>query len=90
MPRDRLECGNGYVNNDIARYEGYYASVFYSYLAALGYEITVEDSSGAGRLDMAVRTGGQVYLGRRLTACQPPQQRMGVSRRIRTLTSPSG
>ena len=52
-----------HVNNDIARYEGYYASVFYSYFAAaLGYEITVEDSSGAGRLDMAVRAGGQVYL----------------------------
>ncbi len=51
-----------YVNNDIARYEGYYASVFYSYFAALGHEITVEDSSGAGRLDMAVRAGGRVYL----------------------------
>ena len=51
-----------HVNNDIARYEGYYASVFYSYFAALGYEITVEESSAAGRLDMAVRTGGHVYL----------------------------
>ena len=51
-----------YVNNDVANYEGYYASVFYSYFAALGYEITVEDSSSAGRLDMAVRAGGQVYL----------------------------
>ena len=49
-------------NNDIARYEGYYASVFYSYFAALGYEITVEDSSSSGRLDMAVLAGGQVYL----------------------------
>ncbi len=36
--------------------------VFYSYFAALGYEITVEDSSSHGRLDMAVRTGGHVYL----------------------------
>ena len=51
-----------HVNNDIARYEGYYASVFYSYFAALGYEITVEESSAAGRLDMAVRAGGRVYL----------------------------
>ena len=51
-----------YVNNDVADYEGYYASVFYSYFAALGYEITVEDSSSNGRLDMAVRAGGQVYL----------------------------
>ena len=51
-----------YTNNDIARYEGYYASVFYSYFAALGYEIAVEESSSHGRLDMAVRTGGHVYL----------------------------
>ncbi len=51
-----------YTNNDIARYEGFYASVCYSYFAALGHEITVEDSSSHGRLDMAVRTGGHVYL----------------------------
>ena len=50
------------TNNDIARYEGYYASVFYSYFAALGYEIAVEESSSNGRLDMAVRTAGHVYL----------------------------
>ena len=51
-----------YTNNDIANYEGLYASVFYSYFAALGYEIVVEESSSHGRLDMAVRAGGQVYL----------------------------
>ena len=51
-----------YTNNAIAEYEGFYASVFYSYFAALGYEITVEESSSHGRLDMAVRTGGHVYL----------------------------
>ena len=51
-----------HTNNDIAQYEGYYASVFYSYFAALGYEIAVEESSSHGRLDMAVRTGGHVYL----------------------------
>ena len=51
-----------YTNNDIARYEGYYASVFYSYFAALGLDITVEDSSSHGRLDMAVLFNDQVYL----------------------------
>ena len=51
-----------YNNNDIARYEGYYASVFYSYFAALGLDITVEDSSSHGRLDMAVRFNGHIYL----------------------------
>ena len=33
----------------------------YSY-AALGYEIAVEESSSQGRLDMAVHTGGHVFL----------------------------
>ena len=51
-----------YTNNDIADYEGFYASVFYSYFAALGLDVTVEDSSSHGRLDMAVRFNGNVYL----------------------------
>ena len=51
-----------HTNNDIADYEGYYASVFYSYFASLGLAIAVEDSSQAGRLDMAVLFNGNVYL----------------------------
>ena len=51
-----------YNNNDIAQYEGYYASVFYSYFAGLGLDIAVEDSSSHGRLDMAVLFNGCVYL----------------------------
>ena len=51
-----------HTRNEIARYEGYYASVFYSYFAGLGLEVTVEDSGSGGRLDMAVRAGGRVYL----------------------------
>ena len=51
-----------YTNNDIARYEGYCASVFYSYFASLGLDVTVEDSTSHGRLDMAVRFNGNVYL----------------------------
>ena len=51
-----------YTNNSMSDYEGYYASVFYSYFAALGYEIAVEESSSRGRLDMAVHAGGHIYL----------------------------
>ena len=51
-----------YTRNAIARYEGYYASVFYSYFAALGLDVTVEDSTSHGRADMAVRFGDNVYL----------------------------
>ena len=48
--------------NDIARYEGWYASVFYSHFAALGLDVVVEEGSSRGRLDMAVRFNAQVYL----------------------------
>jgi len=51
-----------YRNNPIARYEGYYASVFYAYFASLGLDLTPEEGSNAGRLDLALRFNGQVYL----------------------------
>jgi hypothetical protein len=51
-----------YRRNPIAQYEGYYASVFYAYFAALGLDLRAEESSNAGRLDLAVRFPGQVYL----------------------------
>ena len=52
-----------HTNNDVARFEAYYASVFYAYFASvLGSAVTVEDSGSRGRADMAVRTGGRVYL----------------------------
>ncbi len=51
-----------YTNNDIADYEGFYASVFYSYFAALGLDVVVEESTSRGRLDMAVRFEGRVYV----------------------------
>jgi hypothetical protein len=51
-----------YRNNPIAQYEGYYASVFYAYFAALGLDLTLEDSSNQGRLDMALKFDDHVYL----------------------------
>ena len=51
-----------HTKNEIARYEGYYASVFYCSFAALGLDVTVEDSSSHGRLDLAVRFNDNVYL----------------------------
>ena len=53
---------NWHVNNDIARFEGYYASVFYSHFAAAGLDVRVEDATSRGRIDMAVRFRGSVYL----------------------------
>ena len=57
-----------YTKNRIADYEGYYASVFYSWFAASGLDVRVEESASRkrldsrGRLDMAVLFNGEVYL----------------------------
>ncbi len=51
-----------YTNNSIAEYEGYYASVFYAFFASLGLDLRVEESSNAGRLDMAVRLGNRALI----------------------------
>ena len=47
-----------HTSNNIADYEGYYASVFYALFAAQDFEVVVEDSSSHGRLDMAVLYAG--------------------------------
>ncbi|MBK5930297.1 ATP-binding protein [Halochromatium salexigens] len=49
-------------NNPIARYEGYYASVFYSHFAALGLDLVPEDASHHGRLDLRLRFNGAIWL----------------------------
>jgi len=48
--------------NDLARFEGFYASVFYSHLAALGLDLVPEDASHHGRLDLRLRFNGQLWL----------------------------
>jgi len=49
-------------NNPIARYEGYYASVFYSHIAALGLDLTPEDASNHGRIDLTLKFNERVWL----------------------------
>ncbi len=53
-----------HTNTNMARFEGYFASVFYAHFAAaLGSAtITVEDSSSRGRADLTVRLAERVYI----------------------------
>ena len=51
-----------HTRNDIRDYEGYYASVVYSYFAAQGLDLVAEDSASGGRADMTVRCNGGIYL----------------------------
>ncbi len=48
--------------NDLARFEGFYASVFYSHLAALGLDLAAEDAGSHGRLDLRLRFNGRLWL----------------------------
>ncbi len=51
-----------YRKSEIQNYEGFYASVFYAYFAALGVDVIVEDATSQGRLDMAVLFEDRCYL----------------------------
>ncbi len=51
-----------YRKNELAGYEGYYASVVYCYFAALGVDLIPEDTTSHGRIDLTVRHRGRVWL----------------------------
>ena len=51
-----------HTKNNIADYEGYYASVFYALFAAQDFDVIAEDSTSHGRLDMTVLFHKQAYL----------------------------
>ena len=51
-----------YRKNQIAKYEGYYASVFYCYFTALGLDVTAEDTTNHGRIDLTVKLERRVFI----------------------------
>jgi hypothetical protein len=50
------------VKNNIAEYEGYYCSVFYSFFAALGLTIKPEDLTNKGRIDFTVIMEKAIFI----------------------------
>ena len=53
---------NSYVKNNISSFEGYYASVFYVYIASLGLKIIAEDVTNRGRIDFTVFVKDKIYI----------------------------
>ena len=53
---------NLFTKNKMYKYEGYYVSVFYSYLKALGLEIIGEDVTNKGRIDITVILPKIIYI----------------------------
>ena len=49
-------------NNLIANYEGYWASVLFSYFASIGFDIVLEDITHQGRIDMTVTFQDHIYI----------------------------
>jgi len=53
---------NNYANNIIARYEGYYASVVFTYLVSLGYTCIAEDVTHRGRIDLTIKLPERIVI----------------------------
>jgi Holliday junction resolvase-like predicted endonuclease len=53
---------SNYANNIIANYEGYYASVVYTFLASLGFEVVAEDTTNRGRVDLTLKTPSCIVI----------------------------
>ncbi|SLM29769.1 conserved hypothetical protein [Desulfamplus magnetovallimortis] len=51
-----------YNAGTLDKYEGYYASVVYSFFTSIGFDITPEKSSSHGRADLVIKTNDRVYV----------------------------
>jgi len=53
---------NLFTKNKMYKYEGYYVSVFYSYIKALGIEIFGEDVTNKGRIDLTIKMPNSIII----------------------------
>ena len=53
---------HNYSSNYIAQYEGFYASVIYTYLYSLNMPFVAEDCTNQGRIDMSITVENNVYI----------------------------
>ncbi len=51
-----------YANNIISKYEGYYSSVIFVYLMALGYDVVPEDITNRGRIDLTLKMKDKILI----------------------------
>jgi hypothetical protein len=51
-----------YRNNDIARYEGFFSSMFYAFFAAQGFNVIPEDTTNKGRIDLTIVTENGIFV----------------------------
>ncbi|WP_424860038.1 ATP-binding protein [Tepidimonas sp. HKU77] len=71
-----------YRANPVLHYEGYWASVFYSHLASLGLDLTPEDVTNQGRIDLMLRLPQAIVIieFKRIDGDQPTGEAMAQLR----------
>ncbi|WP_180982360.1 PD-(D/E)XK nuclease domain-containing protein, partial [Cylindrospermopsis raciborskii] len=65
MAIKRLFAGipwRNFTNNDLADFEGYYASVIYAFLSSLDARVIPEDISNYGQADITTMLGSHIYV----------------------------
>jgi hypothetical protein len=55
-------ANSNYRKNNIAHFEGYYASVVYSYLTGSGLEVIAEDITNDGFIDLTIKIQENIYI----------------------------
>ena len=55
-------AADNYRRNDIARFEGYYASVTYSFFVGMGLRVIAEDVTNLGRIDLSIQVADNTYV----------------------------
>ena len=53
---------DNYRKNNIAHFEGYYASVVYSFFVGMGLAVIAEDASSRGRVDLSIQLDNNTYI----------------------------
>nr|WP_275848397.1 PD-(D/E)XK nuclease domain-containing protein [Sulfurimonas sp. SAG-AH-194-I05] len=53
---------NLFTNNKMYAYEGYYVSVFYAYIKALGFDLIGEDVTNKGRIDLTIILPQSIFI----------------------------
>ena len=53
---------DNFRKNNIAHFEGYYASVVYSFFAGMGLNVIAEDVSSRGRVDLSIQLDNNTYI----------------------------
>ncbi|MBT7410808.1 MAG: ATP-binding protein [Methylococcales bacterium] len=51
-----------FTNNTLQNYEGYYASIIYTYFKSFGENLIAEDNTNHGRIDLTLKIENKIYI----------------------------